>query len=139
MLLAFADNNDTTRIILWVVLACAVLGLITLMVYTMLLARRNKNNQSNNPNAASANGQNGAAVTAPANEVVMSRNVVYAAGADGQLKAGEYVLKNADGSSDKFNLRYNGLVREYTNGDRVVLADGDTLSPVSGTVVATLV
>ena len=72
-------------------------------------------------------------------EIVMSRNVIYSAGQDGQLKAGKYLLKAADSSADKFNVRYNGLVKEYVSGDVVTLTDGDTISPVSGSVVISII
>lgn len=68
-------------------------------------------------------------------EIVMSRNVIYSAGIDGQIKSGKYLMKSADGATDKFNVRVNGLVREYESGDVVILSDGDTLSPVSGAVL----
>lgn len=141
MLLSFI-SNDTTRIILWVVLVCAALGLIALMAHTVLTARRNKKNgeQNTTENDEIENSENAALDeeymdVATSDNVVLSRNVVYSAGFDGQIKAGKYSLQSADESEDKFNLRYNGLVKEYANGDVLTLADGDTLSPVSGAVV----
>ena len=68
----------------------------------------------------------------------MNRNVIYSVGLDGKLNVGKYTLENADGASDKFNMRVNGLVREYESGDIITLADGDTISPVSGAVVITV-
>lgn len=68
-------------------------------------------------------------------QIVMSRNVIYAVGIDGQVRAGRYAMTSADESDRKFNVRYNGLVREYLNGDMLTLTDGDTISPVSGSVV----
>ena len=68
-------------------------------------------------------------------QLVMTRNVIYSVGLNGKIRAGKYVLTNADESDGKFNLRFNGLVKEYANGDVLMLTDGDTLSPVSGSVV----
>lgn len=68
-------------------------------------------------------------------QLVMTRNVIYSVGLNGKIRAGKYVLKNADESDGKFNVRFNGLVKEYANGVVLTLADGDTLSSVSGSVV----
>lgn len=138
MLLAFA-SNDTTKVILWVVLVGAALGLITLMAHTALIARRSKNGKGGDANGETPS--NDVAEdeqlidAANVKDLIMSRNVIYSAGADGNVREGKYILHSADGSEDKFNLRYNGLVKEYQDGDTVTLADGDTLSPVSGSVI----
>ena len=68
-------------------------------------------------------------------QLIMTRNVIYSVGLNGKIRAGKYELTNADESDGKFNVRFNGLVKEYANGDVLTLADGDTLSPVSGSVV----
>ena len=68
-------------------------------------------------------------------QLVMTRNVIYSVGLNGKIRVGKYVLTNADESDGKFNVRFNGLVKEYANGDVLTLTDGDTLSPVSGSVV----
>lgn len=142
MLLAFIDS-DIRVIILWVVLVCAALGLIGLLVHTILTSRKAK--KKNSATEATDDGETATAddlfeedndvIT----ELVMSRNVIYSAGINGQLKAGKYVLESADDASAKFNVRVNGLVREYNSGDTVTLVDGDTLSPVSGSVIITAI
>lgn len=140
MLLAFIDDNSK-RIILWVVLVAAVLGLIALLLHTLIIYRRNKNN--NGAASVTDNGGNEALsedaddVQFAADQIVMSRNVIYSVGVDG-LKAGQYTLSAADTSADKFNVRVNGLVREYSDGDVLVLTEGDTVSPVSGSVVISI-
>lgn len=68
-------------------------------------------------------------------QLVMSRNVIYSVGLNGQIRVGKYLLTSADESVFKFNVRFNGLVKEYANGDVLTLTDGDTISPVSGAVV----
>ena len=68
-------------------------------------------------------------------QLVMTRNVIYSVGLNGKIRAGKYVLTNADESDGSFNVRFNGLVKEYANGVVMTLAEGDTLSPVSGSVV----
>ncbi|MCM1290097.1 MAG: hypothetical protein NC132_05045 [Corallococcus sp.] len=67
--------------------------------------------------------------------LVMSRNVTYSVGVDGEIAVGKYVLKNAVESETTFNLRLNGLVENHANGDTVTLGAGDTLCAVSGSVL----
>lgn len=67
--------------------------------------------------------------------LVMPRNVIQTASAEGQLVAGRYILVSGESGQTSFNVRLNGLVREYNDGDIVALADNDTICPVSGTVL----
>lgn len=67
--------------------------------------------------------------------LVMARNVNYNVGVDGEIAIGKYLLKNAVESQVSFNLRLNGLVENFQNGDVVTLAAGDTLCAVSGSVL----
>ena len=67
--------------------------------------------------------------------LVIPRNVQHWVGDDGQLARGKYVLKSATSSETTFNLRVNGLVEEYKDGDTIFLIVGDTITPVSGSVM----
>ena len=137
MLLAFI-SNETTQIILWIVAIGSFLGLISILLHTVITSRRKKNGTLPTDNATddgAANAEENNLEVAATDEIVLSRNVVYSAGLNGQVKAGKYVLLSADQSTDKFNVRLNGLVHEYASGDVVTLADGDTISPVSGSVI----
>ena len=67
--------------------------------------------------------------------LVMARNTTYNVGVDGEIAIGKYVLKNSVESDDSFNLRLNGLVQNFKNGDVVTLAAGDTVCAVSGSVL----
>ena len=67
--------------------------------------------------------------------LVMSRNVTYSVGQDGEIAIGRYVIKNAIESEQQFNLRLNGLVETHQNGDVVTLGAGDTLCAVSDSVL----
>lgn len=143
MLLAFIDNSAKTTI-LWAVLVCAALGLIALVAYVVTSARKGKKGDS--PiDAVSTEEDELPVETDETNdypsvtELVMSRNVIYSAGVEGNFKAGKYIMESADDSTAKFNVRVNGLVREYEGGDAVTLTDGDTISPVSGAVIITAV
>lgn len=136
MLLAFVEFD---KIVLWIAILSLVLGVIVMVVTAFTVARKKKNGNSAD---STVNGDTHADDALAQGDgktddgvVVMSRNVMYSVGVEGQMRAGKYVMKSADGAADKFNVRYNGLVKEYANGDTLVLIDGDTISPVSGTVM----
>lgn len=142
-LVAFADSGE---IVLYCTLIGAVLGAICGGVAAIVAAKKRKTDiakpsdeaeQRDVPPSEQANGaqENPVEEAITADYLVMSRNVIYSVGIDGKLNVGKYVVTNTDDASAKFNMRVNGLVREYANGDVITLADGDTLSPVSGSVV----
>lgn len=134
---------DMTVVMIICLCACALVGALTgLIVYRA--SKKSDVKKEDKGSATSAGEQNAdtqqvKVEVANADGMVMARNVIYSAGINGQLKAGEYELKNADSTTTKFNVRLNGLVREYVNGDVIVLADGDTVSAVSGSVIISFV
>ena len=122
------------------VCACALIGALTGFLVYSASKRKNKNKNTTAPaSETNVDAQSAVEDIVAADKLVMSRNVIYSAGVNGQLKTGEYALSNADSTAGKFNVRLNGLVREYVNGDVVMLADGDTISPVSGSVIIRIV
>lgn len=142
-ILAFADTGD---IVLYCALIGGALGAICGGVAAIAAAKKRKTDAAKPSDEAAqrdvqpsetANGaqENAIEEAITADYLVMSRNVIYSVGLDGKLNVGRYVVKNADDASAKFNMRVNGLVREYANGDVITLADGDTVSPVSGSVI----
>ncbi len=66
---------------------------------------------------------------------VLPRNVIIAVGLEGQIREGRYILQSSVSSQTKFNIRVNGLVEEYSNGDTVFLTTDDTICAVSGSVL----
>lgn len=66
---------------------------------------------------------------------VLPRNVIIAVGLEGQVREGKYILQSSVSSQTKFNIRVNGLVEEYSNGDTVFLTTDDTICAVSGAVL----
>lgn len=66
---------------------------------------------------------------------VLARNVIYSAGAQGQISTGKYIVESSIESEEKFNVRFNGLVREFSKDDSIYLAEGDTISGVSNSIL----
>ncbi|MCM1042849.1 MAG: hypothetical protein NC350_01405 [Corallococcus sp.] len=67
--------------------------------------------------------------------LVLARNVIYSVGEDGQIGAGKYRIKSAVEGEESFNIRFNGLVREFADGTEIVLGAGDTVCAVSHSVL----
>ena len=138
MLLAFASTSEIIRVVLIIVCIACALCLIAVLVYSAIIARRKKNDGEQPMDETESENADTDVITdntdVATDSIVMSRNVMYSAGVNGQFAVGTYTVSNADGSSEKFNMRVNGLVPEYENGDIITFAEGDTVSPVSGSV-----
>ena len=142
MLLAFFDFDPKN--LLWISIVAIALGVIVVLISVITVLRKNGKNGKIAKNADNTSVDGNAETNIsdegnlPKNNVlVMSRNVMYSAGQNGQVVVGKYRMDSADDTNDKFNVRVNGLVKEYQNGAVVILADGDTISPVSGSVTLT--
>ncbi len=142
---AFVVMDTGKIVLLCVVIVAIVLAVSMLIVKSVLMSRRSKKGREKNESVntevnidGTVDGCDNVSVDDYFDgQLVMSRNVIYSVGTEGQIKAGKYALKCADDASAKFNVRVNGLVREYDSGDSVTLTDGDTLSPVSCAVILT--
>ena len=137
--MAFSQPLDLTTILAIVAATGGVLCIAILIFRAVRLYRNKKleKQQSVRVEAQPVAGSGSAESSATLDEhLVLARNVIAAVGHEGQIAAGTYALSAADGE-EAFNLRLNGLVREYHNGDTVTLTDGDTLCPVSGAVIVT--
>lgn len=140
-MLAFIELDAGKTVLLCVVIVATVLALAMIVVKSVFLSREKKRKASNKSDTVSPIAESGYAeddfMTERSNNgnMIMSRNVIYSVGLDGQLKAGKYVLQSAESANDKFNVRLNGLVKEFANGSEISLATGDTISPVSGSVI----
>ena len=76
----------------------------------------------------------GMRITFRKGDVVLARGVEYAVGKGG-LMPGTYTALSAAENRPVFKLRVAGFVREYKHGDKVVLAEGDSVSAVSDSVI----
>lgn len=81
------------------------------------------------------NGNNETKVTYNTNDFILKRGIEYTAIKDSALMPGTYAVLASNEKYTKFNLRIQGIVREYKHGDKIVLANGDTISSVSHTVI----
>lgn len=135
--MAFFEVNvklmNTVLIILGIVL---VAGFLAVVAYKM--ARTNANAKREKAQQAQAEEKQRIEEQTymEANrQLVLARNVTYNVGLDGEIAMGTYVLKSARSGHKHFNVRLNGLVNKYSDGETVVLGAGDTICVVSSSAV----
>lgn len=59
----------------------------------------------------------------------------YTAIKKGALMPGKYTILSSSKSQEKYNIRLGGFVREYSHGDTIVIAEGDTICSVSHSLI----
>lgn len=135
--MAFFEVNvklvNTVLIILGIVL---VAGFLAVVAYKM--ARTNANAKREKAQQAQAEDKQRIEeqTYVEANrQLVLARNVTYNVGLDGEIAIGTYILKSARSGHKHFNVRLNGLVNKYSDGETVVLGAGDTICVVSSSAV----
>lgn len=67
--------------------------------------------------------------------ITIPRNVTYSAGEKNQIKCGSYILRNASSEKTSMLIRYNGIVKEYTNETKITMGEGDSICCVSDSLV----
>ncbi len=73
-------------------------------------------------------------VTYNEKDIVLEVNKEFVVG-ENKFLPGTYTVLASNENNTKFNLRVGGIVREYTHGQKIVLAKGDTISAVSHIVI----
>ncbi len=59
----------------------------------------------------------------------------YTAVKNGSLMPGKYTILSSSQAQEKYNIRFGGLVREYSHGETIVIAEDDTICSVSHSLV----
>lgn len=68
-------------------------------------------------------------------DVVLKQNVTYHAGKSNDFLAGKYTILSANGNESEFNVRIGTYVKTYKHGQKVVIADGEEVTPVSADII----
>ena len=68
-------------------------------------------------------------------DVILKVGETYTVSKQGPIKPGKYTLLTTNDDNTAFNIRRSSLVREYHHGDSIVLAEGDSITAVSHTVI----
>ena len=78
---------------------------------------------------------NEANITYNQKDIVLEVNKEYVIGENKKMLPGTYTVLATNDTYTKFNLRISNVVREYTHGEKIVLAKGDTITAVSHNVI----
>lgn len=135
--MAFFEVNaklmNTVLIILGIVLVVGFLAVVAYkMARTNAAAKREKTQQAQAEEVRRTEEQT---YVENNRQLVLARNVTYNVGHDGEIAMGTYVLKSARSGHKHVNVRLNGLVNKYSDGETVVLGAGDTICVVSSSAV----
>ena len=122
----FAEPFNLQNIMPWVIVALAVVMLVTILGKCVSIYRNIKKNRTyvkreveNTQQLLSIRGE----------YLVLNSGVEYSVGEDGQLKAGKYLLRG-DGY-DKFQIAVNGEIKQYNGDSSAQFVNGDVISPVT--------
>ena len=77
----------------------------------------------------------GVNVTHREGDVFLKRDKTYRAEKDGSLLPGAYTVLVAQGNAGSVKIRVGDRVREFMQGDRIVLCDGEEIAAVSADAI----
>lgn len=138
MIKSLYESNPTLVII---IVALIVILAVAIIWISVLISKRNKlvrdmQNKNVLGQAAIARNQQ---MTRDGEYFVMVRNVIYNVGNAEDIIPGKYLVKSATSGDISMNIRHNGLVQAYDSGVEMYLTEGDTISPVSESVIIKLI
>ena len=68
-------------------------------------------------------------------DFLLQAGKTYKVGAKQDLKPGKYIILTSDQSTDKFNIRVDNYVREYSHNQEIVLSDDSEITSVSHSII----
>ena len=135
------------------IVSVAILLIVAIVAVAIIATQKNKNNTSKNESTNNVDKVNvvdgvrystdDAVLTAEdkakashlEGDFILERGKNYTAQKGGILMPGKYTLLSSVDGVDKFNVRYNGFVREFSHGQSIIIAEGEQISAVSHTVI----
>ena len=108
----------------WVVVAIAVIMLVTILGKCVSIYRNIKRNRTYVKRDDQPSQQ---LLTIRGEYFVLNSGAEYSVGEHGQINAGKYLLRG-DGY-DKFQLSINGELKDFVGDSTVEFADGDVIKP----------
>lgn len=68
-------------------------------------------------------------------DFLLQAGKTYKVGSKQDLKPGKYIILTSDQSTDKFNIRVDNYVREYSHNQEIVLSDDSEITSVSHSII----
>ena len=75
------------------------------------------------------------AITHNQGDVILEKGVTYIVRKDGKIIPGKYTVLAAQENAPTFNVRMGDFVREYKHDSDIVLSEGETICPVSHSII----
>lgn len=130
---------------LYIGIGAGVLALIAIIVVSVALKKNKKKAKTNvvetknarytyETNTVDAEGH--AKISLTKGDWVLAAGTTYKVGVgEGMIKPGKYTILTSDDTTEKFNIRVDGYVREYEHNQEIILADNTEITSVSHTVI----
>lgn len=139
-ILEFFKNKDN----IWAIVGIGLLVLLVLVCLIRLIVKRRKIKKtginevggirySAESDVQGADG--GANMTYQKGDIVIAQNATEVAGIKNKVKPGKYTVLSTNESMDKINVRIGTYVREIEHGGQIVLAEGESITPVSNSII----
>lgn len=74
-------------------------------------------------------------VTLQKHDIILQIGETYTVNKRGKIHAGEYTVLATDDNQRTFNIRLNDYVKEFKHNTKLILTDGDEISPRSSNVI----
>ena len=68
-------------------------------------------------------------------DILIAQKKTESVGIKNKVKPGKYNILSTTGEEDSFNIRLNGYVKEYKHNQKIVLAEGDEITPVNNSII----
>ena len=68
-------------------------------------------------------------------DILISQKKTEIVGIKNKVKPGKYNVLSTTGEEDSFNIRLNSYVKEYKHNQKIVLAEGDEITPVNNSII----
>lgn len=125
----------TEQIIIVVLAVAAALLLILTVLFASLYFRGKRFSSANVIDGVRYSKKDAEGITHREGDFVLLQGKTYTAVKNGSPMPGNYTVLAASEAAKTFKLRIGRYVREYSHGDTVVLAEGETICAVSCNVI----
>ena len=121
------------------------LALIAILIISIAVKRNNKKAKPNVVETKNARftfetdtttESGDAKVSYTKGDIVLNAGTTYKVGTEkDMIKPGKYIILTSNNATEKFNIRVDGYVREYSHNEEIVMADNSEVAAVSHSVI----
>ncbi|MCL2062614.1 MAG: hypothetical protein FWH03_08355 [Firmicutes bacterium] len=139
---------ELTDPVLWIILSCIFITVLAVILITVFAVKANRSKRAGKKaGKVKVKGGvrysvdntiqfgNAVNVSHSKGDFTVVKGKTYTARVGGALIPGQYTLLTTAHGENKFNIRIGRFLREYTHGDSIVLAEGETIVCTSHSVL----